>query len=116
MLSRRDVLATAATGAGLALAAPVSEPASAQPARRIIVDAQVHIWLANSPERPWPADAIGQAHLPRPFSYYELLARMDEAGVDRVIIVPPSWEGYHNDYAMEAVSYTHLTLPTILLV
>src|SRR6516164_1993873 len=64
MLSRRDVLATAATGAGLALAAPVSEPASAQPARRIIVDAQVHIWLANSPERPWPPDAIGQAHLP----------------------------------------------------
>jgi len=27
---------------------------------------------------------------------------MDEAGVDRVVIVPPSWEGYHNEYAMEA--------------
>jgi hypothetical protein len=27
---------------------------------------------------------------------------MDEAGVDRVVIVPPSWEGYRNEYAMEA--------------
>jgi predicted TIM-barrel fold metal-dependent hydrolase len=27
---------------------------------------------------------------------------MDEAGVDRVVIVPPSWEGFRNDYAMEA--------------
>src|SRR5262249_61850706 len=71
-------------------------------ARRIIVDAQVHLWLADTPERPWPADGVGQAHIPRPFSYYELLARMDEAGVDRVVIVPPSWEGYHNEYAMEA--------------
>ena len=40
-LSRRDVLATTA---GLALASQISEPAKAQPARRIIVDAQVHIW------------------------------------------------------------------------
>jgi predicted TIM-barrel fold metal-dependent hydrolase len=27
---------------------------------------------------------------------------MDEAGVDRVVIVPPSWEGERNDYALEA--------------
>ena len=26
----------------------------------------------------------------------------DEAGVDRVVIVPPSWEGERNDYALEA--------------
>jgi hypothetical protein len=91
MLSRRDVLTTTvAAGAGLAMAAQAYEPAKSQLASRIIVDAQVHIWLANTPERPWPADGIGQAHIPRPFSYYELLARMDEAGVDRVVIVPPS--------------------------
>src|SRR6266436_6039545 len=103
MLSRRDVLTTTvAAGAGLALASPACEPAKAQPARRTIVDAQVHIWLQDTPARPWPADGIGQAHIPRPFSYYELLARMDEAGVDRVVIVPPSWEGYRNEYAMEA--------------
>ena len=78
MLSRRDVLTTTVTaGASLALASPACGPAKAQPARRIIVDSQVHIWLANTPERPWPADGVGQAHIPRPFSYYELLARMD---------------------------------------
>jgi len=103
MLSRRGALTTTvAAGASLAMASQASEPAKAQPARRVIVDAQVHIWLAHTPERPWPADGIGQAHIPRPFSYYELSARMDEAGVDRVVIVPPSWEGYHNEYAMEA--------------
>src|SRR5262245_578198 len=102
-LSRRDVLpTTVAASAGLALTSQASERAQAQPARRIIVDAQVHIWKAHTPERPWPADGIGQAHIPRPFSYYELLARMDEAGVDRVVIVPPSWEGYHNEYGLEA--------------
>src|SRR5215468_7400121 len=103
MLSRRDILSsTAAAGAGLAMASQTSEPVQAQAARRIVVDAQVHIWQAHTPERPWPADGIGQAHIPRPFSYYELLARMDEAGVDRVVIVPPSWEGFRNEYAMEA--------------
>src|ERR1700680_2533846 len=103
MLSRREVLpATVGAGAGLAMASQASQSAKAQPAGRIIVDAQVHIWLAHTPERPWPAHGIGQAHIPRPFSYYELLARMDEAGVDRVVIVPPSWEGYRNEYAMEA--------------
>ncbi len=28
---------------------------------------------------------------------------MDGAGVDRAVIVPPSWEGDRNDYALEAV-------------
>jgi hypothetical protein len=91
MLSRRDVLATAAAGAALATASP-PQPAKAMMGGRTIVDAQVHLWLMNTPERPWPADGIGQAHIPRPFSYYELLARMNEAGVDRVVIVPPSCE------------------------
>jgi predicted TIM-barrel fold metal-dependent hydrolase len=31
-----------------------------------------------------------------------LLPLMDQAGVDRVVIVPPSWEGERNDYALEA--------------
>ena len=105
MLSRRSFMnSTIGAGAGVALAAQGPQPAAAQrgPRRRIIVDAQAHIWKMHTPERPWPADGIGQAHIPRPFSYYELLARMDEAGVDRVVIVPPSWEGVRNEYAMEA--------------
>src|SRR5580704_12946342 len=96
MLSRREALAAA--GAGLSMALQTTQ-SKAQLAGRIIVDAQVHIWRADTPERPWPADGIGQAHIPRPFSYYELLGRMEEAGVDRVVLVPPSCEGYHNEYA-----------------
>jgi predicted TIM-barrel fold metal-dependent hydrolase len=54
-----------------------------------IVDAQVHIWAANTPERPWPARA--EPHR-APLGKEELLAEMDKAGVDGVVIVPPSWE------------------------
>jgi predicted TIM-barrel fold metal-dependent hydrolase len=33
---------------------------------------------------------------------------MAGAGVDRVVLVPPSWEGYRNDYALEAAQqYPH---------
>lgn len=65
----------------------------------MICDAQVHIWAANTPERPWPARA--EPHR-APLGKEELLAEMDKAGVDRVIIVPPSWEGDRNDVANDA--------------
>ena len=66
----------------------------------LIVDAQVHIWAASTPERPWPARH--QPHRPQPFSKDELLAEMDKAGVHRAILVPPSWEGDRNDLVLEA--------------
>jgi predicted TIM-barrel fold metal-dependent hydrolase len=65
-----------------------------------IVDAQVHIWGANTPERPWPARL--EAHRDVPIGEDELLREMNAAGVDRVIIVPPSWEGDRNDLALQA--------------
>ena len=68
----------------------------------MIVDSQVHLWPAETPERPWPEGGAERAHLPHPFTYQQMLALMDEGGVDRVIIVPPSWEGDRNDYALEA--------------
>src|SRR5215470_5449773 len=111
MLSRRSFLNSTLGGcAGLALASQGVQPsaaqqgqAAAQPARRrIIVDSQVHMWLPQAPDRPWPADGPARAHLPYPFTYDKLLPMMDEAGVDRVVIVPPSWEGERNDYALEA--------------
>ncbi len=64
-----------------------------------VVDAQVHIWGANTPERPWPARA--EPHR-APLGKEELLAEMDKAGVDGVVIVPPSWEGDRNDLAIDA--------------
>jgi L-fuconolactonase len=67
-----------------------------------IVDAQVHIWGADTPERPWPAGNAHRAHRPMPFSKDDLLAEMAAAGVDRAVIVPPSWEGDRNDLALAA--------------
>jgi predicted TIM-barrel fold metal-dependent hydrolase len=67
----------------------------------MICDAQVHIWAANTPERPWPARA--EPHR-APLGKDELLSMMDAAGVDRVIIVPPSWEGDRNDLANDAAA------------
>lgn len=66
-----------------------------------IVDAQVHIWAANTPERPWPARA--EPHR-EPLGKDELLAEMDKAGVQGVVIVPPSWEGDRNDLALAAAA------------
>jgi L-fuconolactonase len=67
-----------------------------------ITDAQVHIWAANSPERPWPEQGRAHPHRDTPFSHDDLLREMDVAGVARVIIVPPSWEGERNDLALDA--------------
>jgi predicted TIM-barrel fold metal-dependent hydrolase len=72
----------------------------------LIVDSQVHIWGADTPERPWPKRA--EAQRPIPLDHTDLLREMDEAGVDRVVIVPPSWEGDRNDLAIAA----HLAHPT----
>jgi predicted TIM-barrel fold metal-dependent hydrolase len=65
----------------------------------MIVDAQVHLWKANSPDWPWKPGARPQ--LPEPFTIERALAAMDEAGVDRAVLVPPSLND-RNDYALEA--------------
>src|SRR5262249_50973425 len=106
MLSRRKVL-DAALAAGAALVMPAAPSSAQTPApqaqrRRLIVDAQVHLWKAATPERPWVPGMVPQ--LPEPFGYDKLLPMMDEAGVDRVVIVPPSWEGDRVDYALEAAA------------
>lgn len=67
---------------------------------RTIVDAQIHLWGPNSPELPWLPTVPPQ--MPEPFTIEKALVQMDAAGVDRAIVVPPSWVGDRNDYAMEA--------------
>ena len=66
----------------------------------LIADAQVHIWAADTPDRPWPAIGHSYAHRDTPLGHAALLREMDAAGVDRVVIVPPSWEGDRNDLAL----------------
>ena len=68
----------------------------------LIVDAQVHIWSADSPDRPWPPGRAVQVQKPYPVTKEMVLAAMDEAGVDRAVLIPPSWEGDYNDLVLEA--------------
>src|SRR5262245_44290934 len=100
MWSRRDFLSST-VGAGAAFAMQGPQPASAQATGRLIVDAQVHLWKAESPDWKWVPGARPQ--LPEPFTIEKLVAMMDEAGVNRVVVVPPSWIGDRNDYGIEAV-------------
>jgi predicted TIM-barrel fold metal-dependent hydrolase len=65
----------------------------------IIIDSQVHVWPPDRPDR-----RLGPGHDERtPYSYEQLLADMDRAGVHRAILVPPSIDRNRNDYALEAV-------------
>src|SRR4051812_12735731 len=75
MLSRRNFL-NSAIGASVVLAGEGAQRAAAQaPAnRRIIVDAQVHQWKAQAPDRPWPPGAVPQ--LPEPFGPDKLMPMM----------------------------------------
>jgi predicted TIM-barrel fold metal-dependent hydrolase len=68
--------------------------------KRIIVDSQVHLWRAESEDWKWVPGRKPQ--LPEPFTLEKLVPLMDEAGVDRAVIVPPSWPGDRNDCGIEA--------------
>jgi predicted TIM-barrel fold metal-dependent hydrolase len=101
MSSRREFLKTSiGAGAGLIMPMQFSRQATAQPAKRMIVDAQVHLWKAESADWKWVPGLKPQ--LPEPFTIERLVPIMDEAGVDRIVVVPPSWPGDRNDYALEA--------------
>jgi predicted TIM-barrel fold metal-dependent hydrolase len=90
VLSRRQFI-PATLAAGVALA---SQKATAQ-AKRTIVDAQVHLWKNESED--WGPGVKPQ--MPEPFTIEKLVPLMDQAGVDRVVVVPP---GDSNDYGLEA--------------
>jgi L-fuconolactonase len=64
-----------------------------------INDAQAHVWPATRPDRRMDSD--GREH--NPYTYEQLLADMDRAGVTRAILVPPSIDRDRNDYVIEAV-------------
>jgi predicted TIM-barrel fold metal-dependent hydrolase len=100
MPTRRGFI-TGTLAASAVLAAQGSQKAAAQADRRMIVDAQVHLWKAETPDWKWVPGR--QPQLPEPFTIERLVPMMDEAGVDRAVIVPPSWPGDRNDYAIEAV-------------
>lgn len=67
-----------------------------------IVDSQIHVWLPNSSDRPWPPGAVSLQGAS--FSMEQALSQLDRTGVRRAILVPPSWVGLDNSYAIEAAS------------
>jgi predicted TIM-barrel fold metal-dependent hydrolase len=89
-----------------------------------IIDAQVHAWDADKPERPWqlnyadPArNALVRAHFTEHvFTMDKLIAAMDVAGVDAAIATVPSIYGYDNSYALDACARYPDRLAMIALV
>lgn len=63
-----------------------------------IIDSQVHIWDAVP-----AAFAAANPDEPPAFTYQSLISAMDEAGVDKAILVPRSFNGARNDYVLEAL-------------
>ena len=99
ILSTRRGFLGGSLSAGAVLALQGCAAMAPQSSKRVIVDAQIHLWGPNSPTLPWLPGVPPQ--LPEPFTIERALPMMDEAGVDRVVIVPPGLDD-RNDYALEA--------------
>ena len=62
----------------------------------MIVDAQVHIWESGKPV---------EVHRQIPsYTKDDLLAEMDEGGVDAAVLHPPSWDPRANEIVTEAAA------------
>jgi predicted TIM-barrel fold metal-dependent hydrolase len=94
-LTRRTFIGTTA-GAALASGIQTARPQQ----KREIVDAQIHLWKAESDDWKWMPGMKPQ--MPEPFTIERALPLMDEAGISRAVVVPPSWPGDRNDYGLEA--------------
>src|SRR4030095_1081665 len=66
--------------------------------------AQAPLGEADRPDRPWPKPTLRPPHRPNGFAPEEMLAEMAAAGVDRAVIVPPTWTGESNAYALETAA------------
>ncbi|MDH3444154.1 MAG: amidohydrolase [Deltaproteobacteria bacterium] len=71
----------------------------------IIIDSQVHIWAPETPEKPYATENASKPHRPAPLGHEELLREMDGAGVQRCVLVPPTWEDDRNDTSLEAARF-----------
>ena len=66
--------------------------------RQMVIDAQVHAYAANTPERPWHSVPNWPAHV----TGDEMVAAMDKVGVDGAIYISPfSMYQYDGSYAVE---------------
>src|SRR5258708_8005451 len=96
-----DRAALAAAGPALlhgAHAKAQPRPSGASP--MTIIDAQVHAYAANTPERPWYS--VPTTWAPNHVTGDEMVAAMDKVGVDGAIYISPaSMYRYDGSYAVE---------------
>ena len=95
LIDRRTVLhgAVALAAAGPALMR--EGHAAARPP--VVIDAQVHAYAANTPERPWHSVPNWPAHV----TGDEMVAAMDKVGVDGAIYISPfSMYQYDGSFAV----------------
>ena len=59
----------------------------------LVVDSQVHIWAGGKPS---------PHHRQEPYGAQDLLADMAAAGVDKAILVPPTWDPAGNQPSLDA--------------
>src|SRR5436853_1687118 len=114
-IDRRTVLQV---GVALATVGPAllrRTHAEAQPRPRgaspvPIIDAQVHAYAANTPQRPWSRVPNWPAHV----TGDETVAAMDQVGVDGAIAVSPlSMYRYDASYAVEVQQAHHVRFALI---
>jgi L-fuconolactonase len=65
-----------------------------------IIDAQIHCWYPNTPQRPWIDGAVS-LHGAQ-FTIDQAKALIEEAGVSRAVLVPPPWIARDPDYSLAA--------------
>src|SRR5271165_5847852 len=95
-VDRRTVLQAAAAFAAAGPALMREGHAAARPP--VVIDAQVHAYAANTPERPWHNVPNWPAHV----TGDEMVAAMDKVGVDGAIYISPfSMYQYDASYAVE---------------
>ncbi len=66
-----------------------------------IIDARIHVWSRNTPERRW-LHGHGHPSHGAALSAEEVLRVMDATGVARAVLVPPSWIGDDNRDSLDA--------------
>jgi L-fuconolactonase len=103
LIDRRSVLRAGAalTAAGPALLHAVhaeAQPRASGASPKTIIDAQVHAYAANTPERPWHSVPNWPPHV----TGDEMVAAMDKVGVGGAIYISPvSMYQYDASYAVE---------------
>lgn len=65
-----------------------------------IIDSQLHCFYPNTIQRPWPEGAT-PVHGPE-FTIEQASAVLDQHGVQGAVLVPPSWNGWDNQYSLDA--------------